>query len=62
MMEQAHAGERHRHVVPVARFDHIVVAHGAARLSHIRHTRRRGALDIVAEREERVRAEGHTRY
>ena len=49
-MEQADAGEGHRHVVFVAGLDHVVVANGSARLRNIFHAALMCTLDIVTER------------
>ena len=59
VMEQADAGEGHRHVVFVAGLDHVVIANGSARLRDIFHAALMCTLDIVTEREERVRAQCH---
>lgn len=57
MVEQAHAGECHDHAVFVAALYHKVVADGAAGLCDIFYSAALCSFDIVAEREERVRAE-----
>ena len=62
MMEQAHTGKGHGHPVAVGAGDDEVVADGAARLGNILHAALLGALDIIAEREERVGAERHTAH
>ena len=54
VVEQADAGEGHRHVVFVAGLDHVVVANGSARLRNIVHAALMCTLDIVTEREECV--------
>ena len=59
MVEQAHTGERHDHTVAVGAFDHGVVADGPARLGNIGNAALFGALDVIAEREKRVRPEGN---
>ena len=59
MVEQAHAGEGHGDAVFVASLDDVVVAHAASGLRHILHAALVRALDVVAEGEEGVRAEGH---
>ena len=56
MVEQPHAGEGHRDAVLVARFDHVVVTHGAASLRDVFHTTLVRPLDVVAEGEEGIRA------
>ena len=48
----------HGHVVFVGRLDDIVIADGTAGLGDIGHAALVGALDVVAEREEGVGAEG----
>ena len=58
VMEQADVRHGHRHVVFVGRLDDIVVADGAAGLGDIGHAALVGALDVVAEREEGIGAEG----
>ena len=58
-MEQTDAGECHRHSVLIADFDHVVVTDRSARLCDIFYAALVGTLDIVAEREEGVRSEGH---
>ena len=58
-MEQAHAGEGHDHVVQVAGLDDVVVADGAAGLGHVAHAGAVRALDVVAEGEEGIGAQGH---
>ena len=62
MVEQAHAGECHDHVVFVAALYHKVVADGAAGLCDIFYSAALCSFDIVAEREERVRAERYAVY
>src|SRR5699024_5589534 len=59
MMEQADSCEGHHHSIFIAGLDHCVVAHGATRFSYILHTALMGSLNIVAEREEGVRAKSH---
>ena len=54
VMEQADAGEGHRHVVFVAGLDHVVVADRAAGFRDVGDAALSRALNIVAEREERV--------
>ena len=54
-MEQTNASERHCHVIFVAAFNDCVITHGTARLCDVLHTALLCALDIVTEREERVR-------
>ena len=57
-MEQADVGHRHSHVVFVTGLDDIVVADGTASLGDVGDTAFVGALDVVAEGEEGVRAKG----
>ena len=57
-MEQADVRHGHRHVVLVGRLDDIVVADGAAGLGDVGHAALVGTLDVVAEREESIGAEG----
>src|SRR2546422_11714955 len=52
--EVAQTGEEHRHAVLVGGGDHVLVAHGAARLDHGAHARLGHDVEAVAEREERV--------
>ena len=59
MVEQTNTGECHRHSVFVAHIDHVVVTDRSARLRDILYAALVGAFDIVAEREEGVRAESH---
>ena len=61
MMEQAHARERHDHIVFIARLDHEIVADGTARLGYIGNAALFSALDIVGEREKCVAAQRHAR-
>ena len=61
MVEQAHAGECHCYAVLVARLDDIVVANRAPGLRYVLHTALVGALNVVAEGEEGVAAQGHAR-
>ena len=62
MVEQAHAGECHDHAVFVAALYHKVVADGAAGLCDIFYSAALCSFDVVAEREERVRAERYAVY
>lgn len=62
MVEQAHTGERHDHAVFVAALYNKVVADGAAGLCDIFYSAALCSFDIVAEREERVRAERYAVY
>ena len=57
MMEEADVGHRHSDAVLVARLDDVVVADRAAALRDVGDTALVGALHVVAEREECVRAE-----
>ena len=59
MVEQSHAGEGHGHTVLITALDDQIVADGAAGLGDILDARLLGALDVVAEGEEGIRAEGH---
>ena len=59
MVEKADAGEAHDHVVGVAGCDDVVVADGAAGLCDVFDAAAVCALDIVAEGEEGVGAQGH---
>ena len=61
MMEQAHTGEAHHHVVFVAGVNHVIVPDGAAGLGHILHAAAVGALDVVAKGEEGIGAQGRRR-
>ena len=56
MVEKAHSGERHYHVVFVAAVDDSVVTNGAAGFGDIFYAALFGALDVVAEGEESVGA------
>ena len=59
VVEEPHAGEAHGDAILVGRLDHVVVADGAAGLCDELDARLVGALDVVAKREERIRAHGH---
>ena len=59
MVEQTNTGECHRHSVLIADFDHVVVTDRSTRLCDILYAALVGTFDIVTEREEGVRAEGH---
>ena len=59
MVEQTNTGECHRHSVFIAHIDHIVVTDRSTRLCDILYAALVGTFDIVTEREEGVRAEGH---
>lgn len=59
MVEQADACERHCDVVLVAGIDYVIVTDGAARLRNVLYAAAVCALNVVAEREECVRAEGN---
>ena len=61
MMEEAHARKCHRDAIFVASLYDIIVADTAACLCDIFHSTLVSALDVVAEREERVAAESHLR-
>ena len=56
-MEESHSGERHSDAVFVAAIDDEVVTDRAARLGDILNARLFGALDIIREGEEGIRAE-----
>ena len=58
-MEQTDTGECHRHSVFIAHIDHVVVTDRSTRLCDILYTALVGTLNIITEREESVRAEGH---
>lgn len=62
MVEQAHTGERHDHAVFVAALYNKVVADGTAGLCDIFNSAALCSLDVVAEREECVRAERYAVY
>ena len=51
--------ERHRNAVLVAGVDDLLVPDGAARLHNGGHAAAAGALDVVAEGEEGVAAQGN---
>ena len=55
----SNAGENHSDTVFVRRLDDIVVADRAARLDDVGSAALARALDIVAEGEKGVRADGH---
>ena len=55
-MEQTDSGKGHGNSVFIADLDHVVVPHGAARLSDIADTALMRPLDVVAEGEEGVGA------
>ena len=59
MVEQPQTRKGHDHSVLVAAVDHRVVADGAAGLGDVAHAAAVRALDVVAEGEERVRAQRH---
>ena len=59
--EVAHAGEHHRDAVLVGGGDHLVVAHGAARLDHGDGAVVGDDVEAVAEREERVGGDDRAR-
>ena len=59
-MEQTHAGEGHGHTVLVAGLDNQIVTDRSAGLGDVAHAALLGALDVVTEREEGIRAEGNT--
>ena len=57
MVEKTHSGERHGHTVLVSTLDNDVVTNGPAGLCDILNAALLSALNIVAEGEERIRAE-----
>ena len=57
MMEQAHAGEGHDHVLLIAFLDDQVITDGAAGLCDVLDTGGKGTLDVIAEGEECVAAQ-----
>ena len=59
-MEQAETGEGHDHVHVVAGFDDEVIADGAAGLCDVGDAGLVVTLNVVREREERVRTDGDT--
>ena len=58
MMEEAHTCERHCDAILVAGINNIVVANRTACLSDVLYAALVRTLDVVAEREEGVGAEG----
>ena len=58
-MEQTNACECHCNAVLVADFDNVIVADRAAGLRDVLHAALVRSFDVVAEREERVRAKGN---
>ena len=60
MMEKAHARKGHGYAILVAGIDDIVVAHRPTGLCYILYAALMGTLDIIAEGEEGVAAQGHT--
>ena len=56
MMEQADMRHNHGHVVFVTGGNDVVIANGATGLGNVGNAALMGALDVVAEREKRVRA------
>ena len=57
MVEQSHSRKRNRHVIFIGTFDYQVVANRAAGFGNIFYAAELCSLDIVAEREECIRAE-----
>ena len=57
MVEQSQAAERHCNAVLVALLNDDIIADGAARLNDILDAALEGAVDVVREREEGIRAE-----
>ena len=60
MVEQTHTGERHYHAVLITALNDCIVADGAAGLCNILNTAALCTLDVIAEGEECIRAEGYT--
>ena len=61
MMEQTKSGEAHHHIMTVCSQNDIVIANRAAGLCHIFYPALEGALDVITEREERIRSKDHIR-
>ena len=61
MVEQTNTREGHRNPILIAGLDHIVISHAAAGLGDELHAALMGALDVVAEGEERITAQCHLR-
>ncbi len=59
MVEKSHSGERHDHIIFVATIYNEIIANGSAGLGNVRNAALVGALDVIAEREERIGAESH---
>ena len=57
MMEQSEACEAHSHAIFVTCLDNDIISDASARFRDIFHTALFSAVDVVAEREERVRSE-----
>ena len=58
VVEQSHTGEGHCNASLVTLFDNKIVTNGTAGLCDISNTALFGALDVIAEGEEGIRAEG----
>ena len=54
MMEQPQMGERNSHVVFIRRFNHMVVADGAAGFRHVLYAAAVSPFNVVAEGEEGI--------
>ena len=61
MMEEADAREGHSNAVFVASHNDVIIADGATRLGDELHTTLMGTLNVVAEGEEGIGAEGYLR-
>ena len=57
-MEEPHAGKGHDHAVFVGTFDHKIVPYGASRLRHVGDAALFRPLEVVAEGEEGIGAQG----
>ena len=54
VMEQSDSGKYHRHAILITAFDDRIIADGAAGLCNVFYAALVRALNIVAEREERI--------
>ena len=59
MVEQAHAGEGHDHIVLIALGNHQIVTDRAAGLCDVLYTGSEGTLNVIAEGEECIAAQSH---
>ena len=59
MMEKPHVRKRHSHAVFVAALNHRVITDGSAGFCDVFHAALVSALDVVAEGEESVGAQGN---